>query len=239
MLRSAVAADEASKPAFDSTPSIATVSRADSPKAFATGPTTEMEVCSFEKDRADLDVEAAMRSSSPCASEAFRPKERRAAPEKSAALERSVPTAAANFSTGSCIAAIWPSVKPRRARAVCREVTSAAVKDVRLPSSRAASVRPEISPTDFPRTDASSELALSNSFIVLMELEIAFVKARTVTTPAASPPRDLVSELVRDRSPPIFLGSCSASTAAPAKAFFRPSASLVSALRSLRFPWSL
>ena len=239
MFRRAVAADEASKPALDSTPSIATVSRADSPKALATGPTTEMDVWSFEKDRADLEQDAAMRFSRSCESEAFRPKDRRAAPEKSAALARSVPTAAANFRTLSCIAVICPSVKPRRAREVCREVTSAAVKDVRLPSSIADSVRLSISLTDLPRTEASSELAFSKSFIVLTALDRPLTSAPMDTRPAAIPPRDLVSEPAMDRSPPIFLGSCSAWTAAPLKAFFRPSASLISALRSFAFPWSL
>ena len=94
---------DASKPAFARPPSRVVVAWASSPNALATGATIEMEVCSFENERADFEQEAAMRSRRGFASEAFIPNALSAAPEKSAALARSVPTAAANFKTGSCI----------------------------------------------------------------------------------------------------------------------------------------
>ena len=63
---------------------------------------------SFEKLRALAEVDLAITSSSAPVSSESKPNALRAEPAKSAALARSVPTAAANFSTGSCIAVICP-----------------------------------------------------------------------------------------------------------------------------------
>ena len=127
ILREAVAADEASKPASLSLPSRVVTSSMEKPNCLATGATIGMAVESFSKESADLVVDTASTEATRSISVAFMPKPRRAAPARLAASPRSAPVAVASACTDLVELSISFSEKPSRARLVCNSVICTAV----------------------------------------------------------------------------------------------------------------
>ena len=118
ILRVAVAALEASKPALASWPRSAVVSSIENPKEFATGPTVESEDSNLEKSSAVLVVATAKVARTSSVSLASLLNIRRAAPANAEALERSVSTAFANFNTAPSIFRIWSCPNPSLANSI-------------------------------------------------------------------------------------------------------------------------
>ena len=108
MLRVAVAALDASKPAFANAPNNAVVSFNVRPNAFATGNTVPMDCWIRSKDNADLLVATANVANTSSVSALVRLKARNAEPATLAASARFAPTAVANCNTDFCIAMIEP-----------------------------------------------------------------------------------------------------------------------------------
>ena len=179
MFLNAVAAEEASNPALDSVPSNVTVSSTETPNEWAMGPTMDIDVCNLLKSSADLLVDADITSRRCVVLLLSRPKALSADPAKSAALPKSVFTAAANFRTDSCMLPISISEKPRRANAICNSSTCVAVNWVVRPRSFAACVISANSPVDFPNTAANSELFFSKSMFTLRACLVTPTRALT------------------------------------------------------------
>ena len=108
ILRVAVAALDASKPALASDPKRAVVSLTVSPNAFATGKTVPIEFCILSNDKADLFVATASVANTSSVSRPERLNARNVEPATDAASARFAPTAVANCNTDFCIEIIDP-----------------------------------------------------------------------------------------------------------------------------------
>ena len=166
MLRAAVAALDASNPAFANAPNNAVVSLTDKPNAFATGKTVPMDVWMRSNDNADLFVATANVASVSSVSALRRLNARKVEPATAAASARFAPTAVANSNTAFCIAIIEPWPKPSFANSVCNSVTCRAVYSVVRPNDNAESVNAFIPSRDVPKIVDKLAFACSNSRIV-------------------------------------------------------------------------
>ena len=133
ILRVAVAAIEASKPASDNLPNKAKVSSILKLKAFATGPTIGNAVARYENDNALLVVATAIADTYLSVSLVSALNIRREAPANEAASANSAPVACANFRTCSVASNISFRVKPSLASSICKSVASDAVYFVVAP----------------------------------------------------------------------------------------------------------
>ena len=170
ILRVAVAALEASKPAFANAPNNAVVSFTVRPYALATGNTVPIESRMRAKDNADLFVATANVANTSSVSELVRLNARNVEPATAAASAKSAPTAVANSNTGFCIAIMEPWPNPNFANSVCNWVTCDAVYSVERPNDNAESVNAFISSRVTPNMVDKLAFACSKSRIVLYAL---------------------------------------------------------------------
>ena len=127
MLRKAVPAVEASKPASTKTPKLAVVSSILIPTVAATGATAAIAVSNLLKSNADEVNDLAITSTTLCVSSASKPNPLRVAAATLADCARSEPVAVASSNVASAASKISSVVKPSLAYSSSNCATSVAV----------------------------------------------------------------------------------------------------------------
>ena len=169
MLRVAVAALDASKPALANEPNNAVVSLTVRPKALATGNTVPIEFWMRSNDNADLFVATANVANTSSVSLLVKLNARNVAPAAAAASPRFAPTAVANCKMLFCMFIIEPWPNPNLANSVCNWTTWLAVYSVDRPNDNAESVNAFISSRVTPKIVDKLALACSKSRMVLYD----------------------------------------------------------------------
>ena len=163
ILRVAVAALDASKPALANAPNNAVVSLTVKPNALATGNTVPMDCWMRSKDKADLFVATANVANTSSVSLLVRLNARKVEPATAAASARFAPVAVANCNMDFSIAIMEPCPNPSFANSVCNSTTCRAVYSVVRPNVNAESVNAFISSRDVPKMVDKLAFACSNS----------------------------------------------------------------------------